>query len=137
MPAYPEPRGSPYEPRSSWAKPERGGARLKAIVWLLIFGAAVYVAAKVVPIYFANYQLQDKMQTVARFATVNRQSEEEVRDIIYREIQERDISARREDIHVESNQRGVRISVEYVVTVNLRVYQLNLHFNPTADNRAL
>ncbi len=120
--------------RRKW---ERGGARLKAIVWLLIFGAAIYVAAKVVPIYFANYQLQDKMQTVARFATVNRQSEEEVRDIIYREIQERDIPARREDIHVESNQRGVRISVEYVVTVNLRVYQLDLHFNPTADNRAL
>jgi hypothetical protein len=124
-------------PGRSRRKRERGGARLKAIVWLLIFGAAIYVAAKVVPIYFANYQLQDKMLTVARFATVNRQSEEEVRDIIYREIQERDIPARREDIHVESNQRGVRISVEYMVTVDLRVYQLNLHFNPAADNRAL
>lgn len=124
-------------PGRSRKKTERGGARLKAIVWLLIFGAAIYVAVKVVPSYFADYQLQDKMQTVARFATVNRQSEEEVRDIIYREIQERDIPARREDIHIESNQRGVRISVEYVVTVDLRVYQLNLHFNPTADNRAL
>ncbi len=124
-------------PGRSRRKRERGGARLKAIVWLLIFGAAIYAAAKVVPSYFADYQLQDKMQTVARFATVNRQSEEEVRDIIYREIQERDIPARREDIHIESNQRGVRISVEYVVTVDLRVYQLNLHFNPTADNRAL
>ncbi len=118
-------------------KAERGGGRLKAIVWLLILAAGIYVAAKIIPVYFANYQLLDKMQTEARFATVNRRSDEQIRDIIYREIKDRDIPARREDIRVESTPRGVRISVDYTVTVDLQVYQLQLHFNPTAENRAL
>ena len=115
----------------------RGGARLKAIVWLLILGSGIYVGAKVVPIYFANYQLQDKMQTEARFAMVNHRTNEEVRDVIYREIQDRDIPARREDIHVESSQRGVRIRVDYTVPVDLRVYQFNMHFTPSVESNAL
>ena len=115
----------------------RGGAKLKAIIWLLVLGSAAYVGYKLVPIYFADYQLQDKMLTEARFATVNRRSSEEIRDVIFREIQEREIPARREDIRVETSQRGVRIVVDYTVTVDLRVYQLQLHFTPTAENRAL
>jgi hypothetical protein len=115
----------------------RGGARLKAIVWLLIVGSGIYAGAKVVPIYFANYQLQDKMQTEARFAMVNHRTNEEVRDVIYREIQDRDIPAHREDIHVESSQRGVQIKVDYTVTVDLRVYQFNMHFTPSVQSDAL
>lgn len=115
----------------------RGGARLKAVVWLLILGAGAYVAFKTVPLYVADYELQDRMQTEARFALVNRKSPEEVRDIIFKEAQARDIPATRENIKVESNERGVRISVHYTVTVDLRVYQWQLHFNPHADSRAL
>ena len=118
-------------------KGERGGARLKAVLWLLILFAVIYVGAKLVPVFFANYELLDKMQTEARFATVNRKSVEEIRDVIYREIQDQDIPARREDIHVESSPRGVRISVEYTVTLDLKVYQLQLHFKPSTENRAL
>lgn len=111
----------------------RGGARLTAVIWLLILGAGVYVGYKVIPIYLNNYQLEDRMLAEARFAAVNRKPEETVREVIYREIQDRDIPARREDIHVQSTQRGVHIGVDYTVTVDLRVYQLHLHFTPTAD----
>lgn len=117
---------------------ERGGARLKAIVWLVILGAAGYVGFKVIPIYMANYQLQDKMQTEARFATVNHKTDEELRDVIFREIRDRDIPARREDIQVlENTQRRVSVSVEYTVPVDLKVYQLHLRFNPSAENRSI
>ncbi len=117
---------------------ERGGAKLKAILWTAVLLAGLYAAFKVVPIYFANYQLQDQMQTEARFATVNHRTDEDLRNVIYKEIQDRDIPARREDIKIlENSQRGVRISVDYTATVDLTVYQLELHFTPTVDNRAL
>lgn len=115
----------------------RGGARLKAVSWLFGALAVIYVGVKVVPVYFANYQLQDKMLTEARFATVNRRTDEELRNIIYREIQDRDIPARREDIHIEQSSRGVRISVDYTVPVDLKVYEFKLHFSPTSENRSL
>ena len=118
--------------------PERGGARLKAIFWTAVLVSLFYVGFKVVPVFFANYQLQDKMNTEARFATVNHRSDEELRNIIYKEIQDKDIPARRENIKVlENTQRGVRIAVEYTVPVDLKVYQFELHFSPMADNRAL
>ncbi len=116
---------------------DHGGARLKAIIWLLILGAFVYICVKVIPLYLDYYQLEDKMKTEARFAAVNRRTDEELRNIIFREVQERDIPARREDIHVEQSQRGVRISLDYSVTVDLKLYQWTLQFHPSADNARL
>ena len=116
---------------------ERGAGRLKAIIWLLIFLALVYLGIKIVPAYFNNYQLEDTIRVEARFATVQRKAEEDIRNDIYRKIQDLDIPARREDIRVQSTDRGVRISVDYTVEVDLLGYKLRLQFNPSADNRAL
>ncbi len=55
---------------------ERGEGKIKAIVYTLILILGVYVAIKVVPIYVAEYQLKDKMAEQARFAVVNRYSED-------------------------------------------------------------
>ncbi len=118
--------------------PQRGGARLKAIFWTAVLVAVCYSGFKVVPAYFANYQLQDKLQTEARFAVVNHRSDEDLRNVVFKEIQDQDIPARREDIKIlENTQRAVRISVDYTVPVDLKVYHFDLHFTPSAENRAL
>jgi hypothetical protein len=116
---------------------QRGGGRLKAIFWLLILLYGIFVGYKIVPIYLANYELQDKMQTEARFSTVNKRSDEQLRDIIFREIQDREIPARREDIHIDNSPRGVKISVDYTVPIDLKLYTWNKHFTITAENKAL
>jgi hypothetical protein len=114
---------------------ERGGALLKAMVWLLILAGGGYVAYKVVPAYMSDYELQDKMRSDARFAAVNHRSDEELRDLLYRDIQDLNIPARRQDIQVlENSGHAVRLGVDYTVTVDLKVYQLRLHFTPTAES---
>ena len=65
---------------------------------------AVYVAFKMVPLYVAEYQLKDKMDEQARFAVVNRYSEDQIRDVIFKVVQDLDIPAKREDIKVEQHQ---------------------------------
>jgi hypothetical protein len=114
---------------------ERGASRLKGILWLVILAALAYGLYKSVPHFFANYQLEDSMRTAARFANVQRKTEDELRDDIYRKVQELDIPARREDIKVELTSRNCRISVKYAVEVQLPGYKLVLNFNPVADNR--
>ncbi len=129
---------SPANSSRNQRRRERGGARLKAIIWTLILCAAAYAGYKVVPVYIDNYTLQDKLTAEARFAVVNHRSDDDLREIIYKEIQSREIPARKEDIKIlENTSRRVRISVDYTVPVDLKVYQLTLHFNPSADNRAL
>lgn len=112
---------------------ERGEGKIKAILYTAIFAAGIFVAVKVVPAYVANYQLKDKMSEQARFAVVNRYSEEQVRDILYKVIQDLDIPARREDIKVTPTGRGLQISVNYTVPVDFMVYKTDLNFATSSE----
>jgi hypothetical protein len=116
---------------------QRGGGTIKAILWtaILIYGA--FVAYKILPAYVAEYQLADKMQEQARFSVVNRYSEEQVRDNIFKVVKDLEIPVKREEIKVVSNQDVVKISMDYTVPVDLLVYQLNLHFTPSSENKNL
>jgi len=119
--------------KSDSKRSQRGEGKLKAIVYTVILAAAVYVAVKVVPVYVAEYQLKDKISEQARFAVVNRYNEEQVRDIIFKVIQDLEIPAKREDIKVQSTNNGMRISVSYTVPVDLAVYKTELNFSPSSE----
>jgi hypothetical protein len=116
---------------------ERGAGRLKAIVWTLILAACVYVSARVIPIFVSEYEFQDGMQTIARFATVNRQGADQIRDAILKEAEKAELPVRKEDIKVRAASGNVKIDVDYSVTVDLHVYQWTLDFHPTVTNNAL
>jgi hypothetical protein len=116
---------------------ERGEGKLKAIVYTAILILIVYSAFKILPIYFANYQLSDKMQETARFAIVNRYTDEQIKDTIYKEIQSLEIPAKREDIKSSSTQSVVRITVDYTVPVDLLFYHMDLHFTPSSENKSI
>jgi hypothetical protein len=123
--------------RHSGTPAERGEGKLKALIYTVILVAAVYSAIKVIPAYVADYQLQDKMTEQARFAVVNRYPEDKIRDIIFKEVQDLDIPAKREDIKVTATQSVVRISLDYSVPVDLFVYKMDLHFAPSSENKSL
>jgi hypothetical protein len=116
---------------------QRGEGKLKAIIYTAILISAVYSAIKIVPAYVNEYQLQDKMQEQARFAVVNRYPEEQIRDIVFKEIQDLDIPAKREDIKITANNSVVRISLDYTVPVDLLVYKMDLHFTPSSENKSI
>lgn len=111
---------------------ELGVIRLKTILGLLVFLAACYTAAKVFLPFFADSQLKDKMYEEARYAQVNNRTPEQLRNIIYDEAQSHDIPLRREAIHVEMSPSGTRISADYTVTIDLRVYKFDMPFHPTS-----
>jgi len=116
---------------------ERGEGKLKTVITLAIIVLAIYSAVKIVPIYVSEYQLSDKMQEQARFAVVNRYTEDQIRDNILKVIQDLDIPAKRESIKVVSTNSIVRISLEYTVPVDLLFYHMDLHFSPSSENKAL
>jgi hypothetical protein len=119
------------------AQREHGRGRLGTLLTVLILAVAVFVAIKVVPAYVLNYQLQDSMQTEARFAISSKKGEEEIREAVWKKIQELGIPARKEDIRVTVVDTSVTIVVNYVVHVDLEVYEFNLEFHPHADNHTI
>jgi hypothetical protein len=123
--------------RGSSARAQRGGGTIKAILWTAILVYGAFVAYKILPAYVAEYQLADKMQEQARFSIVNRYTEEQVRDNMYKVVKDLEIPVKREEIKIVSNNDVVKISMDYTIPVDLLVYQLNLHFTPSSENKAL
>jgi len=102
---------------------------------ILVFG--IYAAIKLLPPYIAEYQLSDKMQEQAKFAVVNRYTEDQIRDTIFKEAQDLDVPIKKEEIKVLASPSLVRISLDYRVPVDLLVYKMELHFTPSGENKSL
>jgi hypothetical protein len=119
------------------SRAQRGGGTIKAILWTAILVYGAFVAYKIIPAYVAEYQLADKMAEQARFAVVNRYPEEQIRDTVFKMVQELEIPAKREDIKIVANPQIVKISLDYTVSVDLLVYHLDLHFTPASENKAI
>ena len=122
---------------SSATRRQRGEGRFKSILVLAIMAGAIYAGIKMVPPYVAEYQLADKMQEQARFAVVNHYPEEQIRDSIFKVVKDLEIPVKREDIKITATQDVVRIACDYTVPVDLLVYQMNLHFTPSSENKNL
>ena len=120
---------------------ERGAGKIRAFLTLAIIGIIFYALFQTAPAFMDNYWIQDAMVTEARTAAVNRRPEEEIREVIWKVVKEREPKAtpplRREDIRVEYTGRSVNISMKYSVVVDLLVYQFTLNFNPNAGDRPI
>ena len=129
----------PHRPRSRKAnlRSQRGEGKLKSIVFALIIISGIYVAYKLVPPYVNEYQLQDKMQELARFGIVNRSSDEQIRENVFKAVQDLNLPIKREDIKVTITQATCKISLDYAVPVDLLFYSTELHFSPSSENKSL
>ncbi|PYT68076.1 MAG: hypothetical protein DMG39_22145 [Acidobacteria bacterium] len=116
---------------------ERGEGKLKGILIVTIVVLGIYTAWKILPPYVNDYQLADKMQEQSRYAMVNRYTEDQIRDNIYKIMQDLDIPARREDIKIVANGNVVKISLDYTVPVDVLMYHTDLHFSPNSETKSL
>jgi len=117
--------------------PQRGGSKLNLLITLLVVGFLVFTAVSIVPALFAKFQLQDAIETESRFAVINHKGEDEIREDVWKKMQELEIPATKDAIRVVAAQKDVTISVDYSVPVDLKVYKFNLEFHPHADNHTL
>jgi hypothetical protein len=118
---------------------ERGGAKLSFAITVIILGIMVFCAIKVVPSWFANYQLQDAITTEARFAnsTYPKKTMDDIRDDVFRKVQELGVPAKKDDIKVTVDGSLISISLDYAVTYDLAVTQITHQFHVSADSRSI
>ncbi|MCU1242616.1 MAG: hypothetical protein JWO71_3342 [Candidatus Acidoferrum typicum] len=114
-----------------------GGGRIKAIAFTAILAFGVFAAFKLLPPYINEYQLADKMQEQARFGVVNRYTEDQIRETVFKEAQDLDVPIKKEEIKVLASPSVVRISLDYRVPIDLLVYKMELHFTPSSENKSL
>lgn len=116
---------------------ERGGTRRSFLLTIIIVAALIFFGVEIVPPYFANYQLQDSIETEARFAAGNNKTQQDILSDVMWKIKDLGIPAQAKDVHVSMVQDVVTISINYSVPIDLRFYQFTLQFHPHADNSTI
>ncbi len=116
---------------------QRGGSKINLVLTLLLLGAMIFVGVMIAPPYFNNYQLQDAMKTEARFAGYNRKTDEEIREDVWKKVQELGIPVKRDDIHVVNENNTIQITVNYSIPVDMKFTQFTMDFHAHGDNHSL
>jgi YbbR domain-containing protein len=130
---------TPTQTGASERAGQRGGSKLNTLITLAIVGALAFIAVKIVPVYVNNYQFQDSIESESRFALSSypKKSVDDIRDDVFKKVQELGIPAKEEDIQVTVNNTDVDIGLDYSVPIDLAVYQFTLQFHPHADNHSI
>jgi hypothetical protein len=118
---------------------ERGGSKINFVLTILVLGAMLFAAIKIVPVYFANYQMQDAIETETRFALSGypKRSVDEIRNEVWRKAQDLGIPVQEDAVQVNIGNGSVAIGLPYSIPIDLAVYQFTLEFNPHADNHSI
>lgn len=118
---------------------ERGSNKLNLILTLVVLGVMAFGAIKIVPVYFANYEFQDSLESESRFALTGypKKSADDVRNDIWNKAKELGIPADKDAIHVELQNGSVDLGLDYSVPIDLAFYQFTLQFHPHADNHTI
>ena len=74
---------------------EKGSGYIKPILLTFILASLVYVGVKVVPILVAEYEFQDGMQTIARYASANGQPADKIHEAVVKEAEKDELPVRR------------------------------------------
>ena len=123
--------------RSRVRNRQAGSSSIKALLWMGLLAAFIYVCFRVVPLFITDFQFRDTMQSAARFASVNHLSSDAIRQNLFKEAEKAEMPLKLEDIKVATHNERIDIEANYSVTVDLHVYQWTLNFHPSVSNSRL
>lgn len=109
---------------------------VKAFLGIFVVLAMVYVAFKLVPPYFNNFQFQDAIESEARLAANSpTRTEQEIREIVAKRAAEYDVPLTIDQINVQRSGSEVQIWAKYTIHVELPGYPVDLKFEPATKGK--
>jgi len=113
---------------------------IKMIVGVSVIVVSIYLGAELIPVYYNNYQFQDVIKTEATLETYTTKPETDIQDAIFKKAQELEIPLAKDQIKVQRHGTqgtgSLSILAPYTVHVELPGYPLDLHFDPSTQNRS-
>ena len=102
--------------------------------WLAVALLAVflYITASLAPYLISNLRLGRYVEELTQSPSTSSRSPEEVRAQVVERARQLGLPVGAKDVQVELTPTSARISVRYLVPVNLPGYTVKLHFAPSA-----
>ena len=116
---------------------QKGFITFTGIIMILVIAAVIFVAFRALPPYISNYQLQDSINNITRSATYSTAKEDAIRNDVLNAAEDAGVVLDPSEVSVKRGKDGVEIAIDYTVTVDLMVKQLDVHFTPSAGNRLI
>jgi hypothetical protein len=112
---------------------------MKLIFGIVIIVLAIYLGVEFVPVYYSNYEFEDALKNEALFGTNNSNTEDAIRDSVYKKAHSLDIPIEKEAIIVhKTGTMGtgtVSIDAPYTVHLDLIAFPTDLHFDSSSSNK--
>jgi hypothetical protein len=108
--------------------------KLKALIGILVIVGGFYYGWNMIPPYFHNAQFQDDLDDIARVATYNIRTDDELKQAVIKKAQARDILLKEDQISITRIASGIGISVKYRVHVDMIGHQADLDFTANTKN---
>jgi hypothetical protein len=113
---------------------------VKLVIGLAVIVAGIYLGAALIPVYYANYEFQDVIKTEATLETYTTKPEADIQQTIWKKAQDLDIPLNKDQIKVQRHGNtgtgSLTIQAPYVVHVDLPGYPMDLHFDPSTENKS-
>src|ERR1700721_3235527 len=114
---------------------------LKLVLGFGFMAALILAGVKVIPPFFANYELEDAIKTEATQSTYSTRTEDDIRESIIKQARSYDIALTPKQVHVTRvgsfGQGTLSIDAEYSVPVDLPGYSPTLQFHPSSQNKVV
>ncbi len=114
---------------------------MKLVLGFVVIAFVGLVCFKLIPPFFANYELEDAIKTEATQSTYSARSEDDIRQAIIKQARNLDIPLTPKQVHVQRvgslGTGTLSIDAEYSVPVDLPGYSTTLEFHPSTQNKGV
>lgn len=114
---------------------------LKLVLGIGVMAFVALVCWKLIPPFFANYELEDSIKTEATQSTYSTRSEDDIRASIIKAARNYDIALTDKQVKVLRNGNygtgTLMIEAEYSVPVDFPGYSTTLEFHPSSQNKGV
>ncbi len=100
----------------------------------LVLAAVVFFAILFAPVYIRNLKLQNFVDELTHGDGIALQSDHSLQQLVLNKARELNLPVKESDVRIYRRD-GLRIDVQYAVTVTAPLYSVSIHFYPGAGSR--
>ena len=109
--------------------------RWRIVAGCLVLAALVFFAILFAPVYIRNLKLQNYVDQMTHTVANQQQSDEILRERVLEKAHQLALPVMADNVRIYRTADGLRIDVQYAVTVSAPLYRVNIHFYPGAGSR--
>ncbi|MDE3178626.1 MAG: hypothetical protein KGM47_03115 [Acidobacteriota bacterium] len=119
--------------KASTSRGDSGRGYLSLIITLIILAGAAYTGVQVVPVYVSNFRLNDYLTTLAQEVAVKHIEMADAPAAVVSKAADLALPVQPGDVEAGNGINSVKISVNYSVPIDLKIYTWTLHFSDSAS----